>query len=135
MKNAIYEITGLSKIIVKDEMIQIRAQLKINWAHEMFKGHFPGNPVLPGVVQIQIVTDVVSKVFKKDLALSNASNIKFINMVIPENSSILTIGMDVKPTGSHKYNVTATLHAQQIIFLKLKGLFSPVELLSHRANP
>jgi 3-hydroxyacyl-[acyl-carrier-protein] dehydratase len=135
MKNVIYEITGVAKTTEKDGLVKISARTTINWNHDIFQGHFPGNPVLPGVVQIRILNDVVNTVLGQDLVMSNASNIKFINMVVPENSGILTIDMNVKSTGTFKYDVSAALHDHQSVFLKLKGIFSPVEMLSNRANP
>ncbi len=129
MKIAIYTITAPSKIANENGIIHITARTRINWEHNIFKGHFPGNPVLPGVVQIQMITDVVNMIFKKKLTLSNASNIKFINMVVPGNADELTIGLDIKISGISRYDITATLHDRQLTFLKLKGLFSPVETL------
>ncbi|MEP7278535.1 MAG: 3-hydroxyacyl-ACP dehydratase, partial [Bacteroidota bacterium] len=37
----------------------IRAILKINPDHAIFKGHFPGQPVVPGVCMMQIVKELM----------------------------------------------------------------------------
>ena len=37
--------------LVDDQKIQ--ASYQINEGHEVFKGHFPGNPVWPGVLQVE----------------------------------------------------------------------------------
>lgn len=42
--------------------------------HEIFKGHFPGNPILPGVVQVEMMAQASS--FIMDLVFDNLSELK-----------------------------------------------------------
>ena len=51
---------------------QIKIQITLNPAHEIFKGHFPGNPVMPGVCTVQIVKELLSAHLKKDLVLKKS---------------------------------------------------------------
>lgn len=52
---------------------------------EVFKAHFPGNPILPGVVQIDWAVDAVKSVFSEagDTHFIGMSRIKFKNPVAP----------------------------------------------------
>ncbi len=69
------------------------AQFHTREDHPIFAGHFPGNPILPGVVQIEmmaqassfIMTKIVKDPFnsKMDVALVSVSNAKFRKAVVP----------------------------------------------------
>ncbi len=48
-----------------------------------FKGHFPNNPVVPGVVQISCVRYMCSLFFNKLLHISKIYKVKFIRIITP----------------------------------------------------
>ena len=43
------------------------ANIILNKDHEIFKGHFPGNPVTPGVCMMQIVKELTEEFTGKKL--------------------------------------------------------------------
>ena len=49
-----------------------------------FQGHFPGNPILPAIVQLSAVRYLAEKSFGKNLSPDKISRAKFRAMVIPE---------------------------------------------------
>ncbi len=134
MQKDVYTLKDLSESPVEGNNVHWMACPVIHWDHPLFRGHFPGNAVLPGVVQIQMVTDVISLIFKDEFSLVEAENIKFLNMIVPENTGSLIIDLDIKPADQVSYHVTGTLHNRQLTFLKLKGLFSPAGRLLHSSK-
>jgi 3-hydroxyacyl-[acyl-carrier-protein] dehydratase len=44
---------------------EIKAELIINARHKIFEGHFPGQPVVPGVCMMQMVKEIIEKVTEK----------------------------------------------------------------------
>lgn len=60
------------------------AHIRLNAGHPIFRGHFPGNPVTPGVCMLQIVKDIAEIIFEKKLELVSASNVKFMAIINPE---------------------------------------------------
>ncbi len=54
-----------------------------------FEGHFPLEPILPGVCQIEMITTIISAHLKCELKLRGVSLAKFRNVVRPEE--ILTV--------------------------------------------
>ena len=54
----------------------ISAQIKLNPKHKIFKGHFPGKPIMPGVCMIQIIKELTERSLGQELFLSVASNVK-----------------------------------------------------------
>ncbi|GAA0188456.1 3-hydroxyacyl-ACP dehydratase [Fulvivirga kasyanovii] len=59
----------------------VNAALNIN--HEIFKGHFPGQPVLPGVCLLEMLKDIISQETGKSWFLSEGANIKYVKLVDP----------------------------------------------------
>jgi 3-hydroxyacyl-[acyl-carrier-protein] dehydratase len=61
----------------------------LNPSHEIYKFHFPGNPVTPGVCLLQIAQELLDKRFERRLHLTEARNIKYLKVINPvENHEI-----------------------------------------------
>ena len=64
---------------------EIRAVIQIPAASPWFDGHFPGEPVLPGLAQIGIVFDVIKKASEGELRVLSVSRVRFKRIVRPED--------------------------------------------------
>jgi len=69
--------------------------IRIKPDHIVYKGHFPGYPVTPGVVFIQMVHELVEHHLKKTIRLVEISNCKFLKIVNPEKESLATFSTSV----------------------------------------
>jgi 3-hydroxyacyl-[acyl-carrier-protein] dehydratase len=110
-----YRLTG------KDEN-RIDAVLQINSQHPLYKGHFPGFPLTPGVCQLLMIREILEAELDLALMLSAARVIKFSAVHEPQSepeigASILFSSMD------DGLEVTASLKRDEKVFLKLKGEF------------
>ncbi len=72
---------------------EISAKITLNAKHEIFKGHFPGNPIMPGVCMMQIIKELTEKVLNNELILQTSTNIKFMAKINPEINPDLTINI------------------------------------------
>ena len=61
----------------------IVALIRLNPDHPVFQGHFPGNPILPGVCTVQISKELLEKITDKELMLIKSGNIKYLGFVSP----------------------------------------------------
>lgn len=59
------------------------ARIRLNADHEIFEGHFPENPVTPGVCMMQMVKDLAEQCCGEKLFLKTASNVKFLVIINP----------------------------------------------------
>ena len=98
--------------------------LKINATQDIFKGHFPQQPVMPGVCQLQILTEVASDLVGKELKLKEASNIKFLAMLDPRSCGDLTLQIEVKSQTEDDVKIIGKLFTKENIYLKFKGVFN-----------
>ena len=106
----------------KDNPGSFKVTIELNDRHKIFKGHFPGNPVVPGVCMIQIVKEILSKLLNKNLYLSEGSNIKFISVIKPEINEIFNIEYNIK-LENDIFRVSAVISFEERIFFKFKGIF------------
>ncbi len=50
-----------------------------------FSGHFPNDPILPAIAQLNMVTETIAKVLDKELSLKALTRIKFKKIIRPGN--------------------------------------------------
>lgn len=99
------------------------ARINILSNHEIFKGHFPDNPVLPGVVSIQIISDFFAHITSQNYFLSEASNVKFLKIILVQNNVQLSVKVKFSLFADKKYKVSAEIFNENDIFLKFSGIF------------
>jgi 3-hydroxyacyl-[acyl-carrier-protein] dehydratase len=83
----------------KGENGSFTANITLNKDHEIFKGHFPGNPVTPGVCMMQIVKELTEEFTGSSLFLQSASNVKFMAIINPFETPDLTLQLDITDSG------------------------------------
>ena len=71
----------------------ITATISINADHDVFIGHFPSQPILPGVCSLQIVKEILEGSLGQSLSLDNASNLKFLEIIDPNVVDKLTVNI------------------------------------------
>lgn len=71
------------------------AYIHLNKDHDIFKGHFPGNPVTPGVCMMQIVKELTEEFTASKLFLKTASNVKFMAIINPFETPDLKLHLDI----------------------------------------
>ncbi len=97
----------------------ISANISINPDHDVYQGHFPGQPVVPGVIQLQILREICEKEFNKTLNITGSSVIKYINMIIPDKNPKLTIDISIKEVDG-AYKIDGKIVEEDTVFLKAK---------------
>lgn len=70
--------------------------LRINPGHEVYLGHFPGRPVTPGVILMQLFKEEAERLSKKDLLLDKATNVKFTAVVDPNGDDLLILRSSIE---------------------------------------
>ncbi|MEX0274935.1 MAG: 3-hydroxyacyl-ACP dehydratase [Flavobacteriaceae bacterium] len=118
----LYTITDFVK-----EGDSVRAGIRLNGQHDIFKGHFPGNPVMPGVCMIQIVKELTEKALGSPLFLSVASNVKFMAIINPEKNADLNLNLTLAEDGE-TVKVKNTVSFEDTLALKLNATFMVGEI-------
>ena len=102
----------------------VKVLLQINPAHAIFEGHFPGQPVVPGVCLMQMVKEIAEKVLGKEIRLVKADQIKFLAPLIPAENQPLQMELKFSARENSETGVDAQLVNETTVFFKFKGLFA-----------
>ncbi len=93
--------------------------LEVNADSEIFDGHFPGQPVVPGACMLQLVKDMLSETLKVSPKLLKADNIKFLGLVQPGTENLNLI-IKYQLFGD-QIKMNAILSNTETTFMKLQG--------------
>jgi 3-hydroxyacyl-[acyl-carrier-protein] dehydratase len=100
---------------------EIVASVVLNPQHEIYNGHFPGNPVVPGVCQVEVVKRVFNAVIGGQWSIADAKEIKFLAMIIPSEMQYITCTISYKKEAENQMKITAQLSHNDRVCMKLKA--------------
>ena len=98
--------------------------VEINPAHEIFIGHFPGQPVVPGVCMVQMLKDTLAHIYKKEFTMKSASQLKFLAILNPKEVKLLNIEISVLREDPEELYVSGIFQREGLVFLKYKAVFT-----------
>jgi len=90
-----------------------------------YKGHFPGNPISPGVCNIQMIKECVEQFAGKRLFLSTIKKCRFSAMITPLTTPQLQLRVQLLKA-EKLYNVCATLFDATTTYIEFKGEFTAI---------
>ncbi|HSG67114.1 MAG TPA: hypothetical protein VK994_00310 [Bacteroidales bacterium] len=102
---------------------QFKARIGFDPDHALFEGHFPGQPVVPGVVLIRIAREMTEIITGKALALHEAANVKFLNMIDPRNSGNILLKGTYKVNDDGLFQVQGSFSGNATDFARFSLLF------------
>jgi 3-hydroxyacyl-[acyl-carrier-protein] dehydratase len=106
--------------ILHAEDHQVNAQIRINPRHGIFEGHFPGQPVVPGVCMVQIVKELMEQHLVTKLLLRTASQLKFLQLVVPDEDDIIEVSIQYK-IEKNNYTIIASFRNGPGFIFKMNG--------------
>lgn len=57
--------------------------IRLDAEHFIYKAHFPGEPITPGVCIMQIALELMELTTEKSLAVTCVKNVKFLRIIVP----------------------------------------------------
>jgi len=102
------------------------AMILINEEHEVFKGHFPGNPIMPGVCMMQIIKEITEQISASSLFMQSLSNVKFMALINPFNTPELRLELDISLTENDLVKVKNVTYFNETVALKLSSVYRKV---------
>ncbi len=120
--NDFFEISNISteKEIKEGLKAEFTATIKLNPNHPIYSGHFPNNPVTPGVCLIQIVRETTELFMKEKFLLSSVSNIKFLIPVKPDITPELSLKVTIKENDEKSFWIDAVMNFGGDTYFKIQ---------------
>lgn len=100
---------------------QLVSEVWVNAGHAVFEGHFPGSPVTPGVIQLQMVRDILSEYLGKPLRLKSLRTCKFLEVMNPVSSPEMKVTIRYKE--ENEIEVSASGTGTDAIFFKMQATY------------
>lgn len=91
--------------------------VRLNPDCEVYKGHFPNQPVAPGVCQLQLIKDCAELVLGRDLRIVRIKQCKFLKMILPAEVDTLDIFLSI----SEDLSLLASVRSGETVYVKLKA--------------
>jgi 3-hydroxyacyl-[acyl-carrier-protein] dehydratase len=102
---------------------ELQATLKINEAHAILEGHFPGQPVVPGVCMMQMIKELLEEAIQLPTRITQSDYLKFLSVINPLADPLINARLKFTKQEDGSYAVNATLFKEERVFLKMQGLF------------
>lgn len=102
------------------------ALITLNKNHAIFKGHFPGNPVTPGVCMMQIIKEITESILNGSLTMVSTSNVKFMALINPEVNAKLTLELEISENEASEIKVKNTTSFDETVALKLSNTYKKI---------
>ena len=101
--------------------------VELNPDSEIYKGHFPGEPVSPGVCSIGMIVACASRSTGSPLEIRKISRCRFLSVISPQNKPDLQVRIaltDIVPADEKQgkvYQIEASIKHKKLVCLSLKG--------------
>lgn len=100
---------------------EIWAELVIDANHKIFEGHFPNQPVVPGVCMMQMIKEIIEQVLGKATNLVQAAEMKFMAVINPQENNLIQATIKYAADESGVINIQASLYKDELVHFKFKG--------------
>ena len=110
--------------ILAKEVEQAAFQIRINKEWPIYKAHFPGHPITPGVCIVQMIQELLQVLVGRELSLQKVKNVKYLAIISPEEVSELSVSfplIEEQEDGSLK--VHAQVASGETLYTKLSATF------------
>lgn len=117
LKDKLYQINNLGQ-----EDNQLIADITLNANDPIFEGHFPGNPITPGVAQLEMIKEILSAHYNCEIQLKSISNCKYLAILNPVENPNVQIKLSVTEI-ENELKVNAVFSAGETVFTKSAGVY------------
>ena len=101
---------------------QVKASLVINKGHKIFEGHFPGQPVVPGVCMMQMIKEIIEEVTEKKTNCTKVAEMKFLAVIDPVKNNLVEAELKYSLV-ENMISVSASITKDELVHFKFKGQF------------
>lgn len=111
---------GFYRIEQQDETPEgLCFRLKLDPQHTIYRAHFPGNPITPGVCIIQMVAELLEITAGCPLELRRVGNVKFLNVLSPVEHPEAEVLFRSREHADGQWKIKAVVRCGEVTFAQL----------------
>lgn len=100
--------------------------ITLNPLHKIYKGHFPGDGITPGVCILQIACDLFSIIQQQNFVIFSMKSVKFMQLIRPAVTPKVTFEFSYQPADEEgHYEAKCTVSHDQETMTKTTLTFCP----------
>lgn len=88
---------------------------------DVYRGHFPGNPVCPGVYNMKMIRECAEMMLGKSLHQPAVSQCRFVSLMTPAQCQEVDIKIEILAASDDAFTVKATISDSNNIYMEYKG--------------
>ena len=81
------------------------AEIRVPADSPWFCGHFPGEPILPGIAQLGMVYDAIARSDDRKLSIKSVSRVRFKQAIRPDDHLRITAAPRRDETDSYNFRI------------------------------
>ena len=97
-------------------------RVRLNPGSAVFRGHFPGNPITPGVCQVGIIGEVAAKICGGSLVLREVKTLKYTDILRPDEEDV-EVRFDKLEEAGEEVAAKGTVVSGDKVFTKFSLIF------------
>jgi len=103
---------------------QFLYNVTIHADHEVFKGHFAHEPILPGVCQIQMIKELLNMQYQKSFKIRESRSIKYLKPINPTRTSKLSVEIKIVnfDSASKKIKFKGRIFFENDVYMKIDAI-------------
>lgn len=86
--------------------VTMTSQVSIPADSPWFKGHFPGDPLLPGIAQLHFVLEAIRAALGEEVCLTGLKRVRFKRIIRPEESIDIAADPVQDKPGMYRFQLT-----------------------------
>lgn len=114
LKNSLYTIVSSAVGDGKGDFA-----IRLNPEHFIYKAHFPGEPITPGVCIMQIAKELLEEMTTASLHLIFVKNIKFLKIISPNEVADVVYSLSKVTREGDEIKVQVSVTAGETVYAKL----------------
>ena len=123
----------LGDFFMLDNLVQgtdeLHAVLKTVPGHFVYRAHFPGCPITPGVFLVQVVVELAAVAWHRSLMIKTVKNVKYLSQLDPNLFPVVEVAvsrMECNRETLGETKLTAHISKGDSVFAKIELMVSTV---------
>ncbi len=109
-----------SSLFTIERVEEHRYRAVIDPLHNIFSGHFPEQPVVPGVCTIGMIKECVGETLGREIIFCAIKECKFLSVITPEHKSV-DVDITIKSGDTEEHQIAAVVTMGESVMMKLKA--------------